>query len=113
MLGKTHEDIKQRARLDGDTQLKGTRIRLQRLRFISSTYSKEFKSLGKQLGKIHPNDSRKIVKMYLKNKNSFTKAQYRVYLYKNKKREMCPDTTEPNYQLHHQKVGDEYQDSQQ
>jgi hypothetical protein len=60
------------------------------LRFISSTYLKEFKSLGKQLGKIHPNDSSKIVKMYPKNKNSFTKAQYRVYLYKNKKKRDVP-----------------------
>jgi hypothetical protein len=34
---------------------------------------KEFKSLGKQLRKIHSNDSSKIVKMYPKNQNSFTK----------------------------------------
>jgi hypothetical protein len=43
MLDKTHEDIKQRARQVGDTQLKGTWIRLQRLRFISSTYLKNLK----------------------------------------------------------------------
>jgi hypothetical protein len=42
MLDKTHEDIK-RARPVGDTQLKGTWIRLQRLRFISSTYLKNSK----------------------------------------------------------------------
>jgi hypothetical protein len=49
--------------------------------------------------------------MYPKNRNSFTKAQYRVYLYKKEKREMCPDTIEPNYLLRHQKAGDEYQAS--
>jgi hypothetical protein len=43
MLDKTHKDIKQRARSFGDTQLKGTWICLQRLRFISSTYLKNSK----------------------------------------------------------------------
>jgi hypothetical protein len=47
---------------------------------------KEFKSLGKQLKNIHLNDSSKIVKMYPKNRNSFTKTQYKVYLYKEERR---------------------------
>jgi hypothetical protein len=55
MLGKTHEDIKQRARLDGDTQLKGTWIRLQRLRFISSTYLKN--------SKVWENNSKRFTRM--------------------------------------------------
>jgi hypothetical protein len=68
---------------------------------------KEFKSLGKQLRKIHSNDSSKILKTYQKNQNSFTKSTIQnIYL---QRREMCPDTTKPNYQLRHQKVGDEYQ----
>jgi hypothetical protein len=53
----------------------------------------------------------KILKMYQKNQNSFTKSTIQnVSL---QKKEMRPDTTEPNYQPHHQKVGDEYQACQQ
>jgi hypothetical protein len=35
--------------------------------------NKKFKSLGKQLEKIHSNDSIKTVKMYPKNQNSLTR----------------------------------------
>jgi hypothetical protein len=35
---------------------------------------KEFKSMGKQLGKIHSKGSSRIVNMYQKNQNSFTKS---------------------------------------
>jgi hypothetical protein len=41
--------------------------------YIQHVFKEKFKSLGKQLGKIHSNDSRKIAKMYPKNQNSFTR----------------------------------------
>jgi hypothetical protein len=74
---------------------------------------KEFKSLGKQLGKIHPNDSSKIVKMYQRTRIPLQKHNTEYIFTKKKKKEMCPDTTEPSYQLRHQKARDEYQASQQ
>jgi hypothetical protein len=43
---------------------------------------KEFKSLGKQLRKIHSNDSSKILKTYQKTRIPLQKAQYKIYLYK-------------------------------
>jgi hypothetical protein len=67
--------------------------------------------LEKQLGKIHSNDSKQDIKDVSKEPEFLYKSTIQnVSL---QRREMCPDTTEPNYQLRHQKAGDKYQAYQQ
>jgi hypothetical protein len=76
--------LKTRARPVGGTQLKGTWIRLQRLRLISSMYLKKIPKSGK----ITQKDSLERFKQNNKDESRepefLYKAQYKVHLYKRK-----------------------------